>query len=216
MKENNNEVNEMNKDEKIKKEEYQMKLQDFKEFREGDITPGAKLLAEAIQDNEFIEKVHSKIIEIIDGKPVNKNPLSEIPESDMRLYSIGNDYFESIDELLEYCRKNHKTSEGLTILDYYKNLAGRSDVIRVQNNKTSIMYSAVDEDGYGLYNNKRSIYKGKFIWEYNYGSIRNLYKPFKEREIDFVIDVYGKIDEREQNILRCFKEHNLADMWQNN
>jgi len=216
MKENNNEVNEMNKDEKIKKEEYQMKLQDFKEFREGDITPGAKLLAEAIQDNEFIEKVHSKIIEIIDGKPVNKNPLSEIPESDMRLYSIGNDYFESIDELLEYCRKNHKTSEGLTILDYYKNLAGRSDVIRVQNNKTSIMYSAVDEDGYGLYNNKRSIYKGKFIWEYNYGSIRNLYKPFKEREIDFVIDVYGKIDEREQNILRYFKEHNLADMWQNN
>lgn len=216
MKENNNEVNEMNKDEKIKKEEYQMKLQDFKEFREGDITPGAKLLAEAIQDNEFIEKVHSKIIEIIDGKPVNKNPLSEIPESDMRLYSIGNDYFESIDELLEYCRKNHKTSEGLTILDYYKNLAGRSDVIRVQNNKTSIMYSAVDEDGYGLYNNKRSIYKGKFIWEYNYGSIRNLYKQFKEREIDFVIDVYGKIDEREQNILRYFKEHNLADMWQNN
>ena len=208
MKENNNEVNEMNKDEKIKKEEYQMKLQDFKEFREGDITPGAKLLAEAIQDNEFME--------IIDGKPVNKNPLSEIPESDMRLYSIGNDYFESIDELLEYCRKNHKTSEGLTILDYYKNLAGRSGVIRVQNNKTSIMYSAVDEDGYGLYNNKRSIYKGKFIWEYNYGSIRNLYKPFKEREIDFVIDVYGKIDEREQNILRYFKEHNLADMWQNN
>ena len=216
MKENNNEVNEMNKDEKIKKEEYQMKLQDFKEFREGDITPGAKLLAEAIQDNEFIEKVHSKIIEIIDGKPVNKNPLSEIPESDMRLYSIGNDYFESIDELLEYCRKNHKTSEGLTILDYYKNLAGRSGVIRVQNNKTSIMYSAVDEDGYGLYNNKRSIYKGKFIWEYNYGSIRNLYKPFKEREIDFVIDVYGKIDERVEKRLKYFKEHNLADMWQNN
>ena len=186
MKENNNEVNEMNKDEKIKKEEYQTKLQDFKEFREGGITP------------------------------IYKNPLSEIPEPDMRLYSIGNDYFESIDELLKYCRKNHKTSEGLTVLDYYKNLAGRSDVIRVQNNKTSIMYSAVDEDGYGLYNNKRSIYKGKFIWEYNYGSIRNLYKPFKEREIDFVIDVYGKIDEREQNILRYFKEHNLADMWQNN
>ena len=216
MKENNNEVNEMNKDEKIKKEEYQMKLQDFKEFREGDITPGAKLLAEAIQDNEFMEKVHSKIIEIIDGEPVNKNPLSEIPEADMRLYSIGNDYFESIDELLKYCRKNHKTSEGLTILDYYKNLAGRSDVIRVQNNKTSIMYSAVDEDGYGLYNNKRSIYKGKFIWEYNYGSIRSLYKPFKERGIDFVIDVYGKIDERVEKRLKYFKEHNLADMWQNN
>lgn len=169
-----------------KKEEYQMKLQDFKEFRKGSITP------------------------------IYKNPLSEISEPDMRLYSIGNDYFESIDELLKYCRKNHKTSEGLTVLDYYKNLAGRSDVIRVQNNKTSIMYSAVDEYGYGIYNNTGSAYRGKFIWDYNYGNIRNLYKPFKERGIDFVIDVYGKIDERVEKRLKYFKEHNLADMWQNN
>ena len=216
MKENNNEVNEMNKDEKIKKEEYQMKLQDFKVFREGNITPGDKILAQAVQDSEFMKNIHSQIIEIGDGKPVNKNPLSEIPEPDMRLYSIGNDYFESIDELLKYCRKKHKTSEGLTVLDYYKNLAGRSDVIRKQNNKTSIMYTAVDEDGYGIYNNTRSAYRGEFIWEYNYGSIRDLYKPFKERGIDFVIDVYGKIDESEQNVLRYFKENNLFNMGQNN
>ena len=206
MKENNNEVNEINKDEKIKKEEYQTKLQDFKEFREGGITPGAKLLAEAIQDNEFMEKVHSQIIKIVDGEPVNKNPLSEIPEPDMRLYSISNNYFESINELKKYCRKNHKTSKGLTVLDYYKNLAGSSDVIRKQNNKTSIMYTAVDEDGYGIYNNTRSVYRGEFIWEYNYGSIRDLYKPFKERGIDFVNDVYGKIDERVEKRLKYFRE----------
>lgn len=200
MKENNNEVNEMNRDESIYYSECKVHDTDF-------------ILQKT---DELTKKIYESMINVKDGEPVNKNPLSEIPEADMRLYSIGNDYFESIDELLKYCRKNHKTSEGLTILDYYKNLAGRSDVIRVQNNKTSIMYSAVDEDGYGLYNNKRSIYKGKFIWEYNYGSIRNLYKPFKERGIDFVIDVYGRIDEREQNILRYIKEHNLADMWQNN
>ena len=186
MKENNNEVNEMNKDEKIKKEEYQMKLQNFKEFRKGSITP------------------------------IYKNPLSEIPEPDMRLYSIGNDYFESIDELLKYCRKKHKTSEGLTVLDYYKNLAGRSDVIRKSNSQLSILYTAVDKDGYGMYNNTRSAYRGEFIWDYNYGSIRDLYKPFKERGIDFVIDVYGKIDESEQNVLRYFKENNLFNMGQNN
>ena len=124
--------------------------------------------------------------------------------------------FESIDELLKYCRKSHKTSEGLTVLDYYKNLAGCSDVIRMQNSKTSMMYTAVDEDGYGIYNNKRSIYKGKFIWEYNYGSIRYLYKPFKERGIDFVNDVHGKIDERNQSILKYCRENNLFNMGQNN
>ena len=75
MKENNNEVNEINKDEKIKKEEYQTKLQDFKEFREGGITPGDKILAQVVQDKEFMEKVHSQIIKIVDGEPVNKNPL---------------------------------------------------------------------------------------------------------------------------------------------
>lgn len=206
MKENNNEVNEMNKDEKIKKEEYQMKLQDFKEFREGGITPGDKILAQVVQDKEFMEKVHSQIIKIVDGEPVNKNPLSEIPEPDMRLYSIGNNYFESINELKKYGRKNHKTSKGLTVLDYYKNLAGSSDVIRKQNNKTSIMYTAVDEDGYGIYNNTRSVYRGEFIWEYNYGSIRDLYKPFKERGIDFVNDVYGKINERVEKRLKYFRE----------
>lgn len=189
-----------------KKEEDQMKLQDFKEFREGDITPGAKLLAQVVQDKEFMEKVHSQIIKIVDREPVNKNPLSEIPEPDMRLYSIGNNYFESINELKKYCRKNHKTSKGLTVLDYYKNLAGSSDVIRKQNNKTSIMYTAVDEDGYGIYNNTRSVYRGEFIWEYNYGSIRDLYKPFKERGIDFVNDVYGKIDERVEKRLKYFRE----------
>lgn len=210
MKENNNEVNEMSKEEKIKKEEYQMKLQDFKRFREGSITLGDKILAQAMQESKFMKNIYSQIIEIRDGEPINKNPLSEIPEPDMRLYSIGNNYFESINELKKYCRKNHKTSKGLTVLDYYKNLAGGSDVIRKQNNKTSIMYTAVDEDGYGLYNNKRSIQKGKFIWEYNYGNIRNLYKPFKERGIDFVIDVYGKIDERNQRILKyCIENQSI-------
>lgn len=203
MKENNNE---MSKDEKIKKEEYQMKLQDFKRFREGGITSGDKILVQAVQDSEFMEKAHSQIIKIVDGEPVNKNPLSEIPEPDMRLYSIGNNYFESINELKKYCRKNHKTSKGLTVLDYYKNLAGSSDVIRKHNNKTSIMYTAVDKDGYGMYNNTRSAYRGEFIWDYNYGSIRDLYKPFKERGIDFVNDVYGKIDERVEKRLKYFRE----------
>ena len=206
MKENNNEVNEMNRNESIYYSGCKVHDTDFI----------LQKIDELLKKDELTKKIYESMIKVKDGEPVNKNPLSEIPEPDMRLYSIGNNYFESINELKKYCRKNHKTSKGLIVLDYYKNLAGRSDVIRVQNNKTSIMYSAVDEYGYGIYNNTGSAYRGKFIWGYNYGNIRNLYKPFKERGIDFVIDIYGKIDEREQNILRYFKEHNLADMWQNN
>ena len=206
MKENNNEVNEMNRNESIYYSGCKVHDTDFI----------LQKIDELLKKDELTKKIYESMIKVKDGEPVNKNPLSEIPEPDMRLYSIGNDYFESIDELLKFCRKKHKTSEGLTVLDYYKNLAGRSDVIRKSNSQLSILYTAVDKDGYGMYNNTRSAYRGEFIWDYNYGSIRDLYKPFKERGIDFVIDVYGKIDESEQNVLRYFKENNLFNMGQNN
>lgn len=120
---------------------------------------------------------------MIDGESVNINPLSNIPIPDMRLYFVDDNCFKSIDELLMYCRWNKKSTERLNILDYYRNLAGRSDVIRKSNSHSSMLYSAVDENGYGIYNNKRSVYRGEFIWEYNYGSIRELYRPFKEKGI---------------------------------
>lgn len=191
---------------KITDEEKKKMLEDFKQFRESDISPLAEALAKITQDEEFMEKVGSSIVRINEGNAVNVDPLPEIPIPEMRLYFVDDNYFDSIDELLMYCRINKKSIKGLNIIDYYRNLAGRSDVIRKSNDKTSMLYSVVDEYGYGLYNNKRSIYRGEFIWEYNYGSIRELYKPFKEKGIVFENDVYGKIDERDQRILKLFRE----------
>jgi hypothetical protein len=193
-------------------EERKKMLEDFKQFRESDMSPAAEALSKAIQDDEFMEKASSSITRMIDGNPVNINPLSEIPNPEMRLYFIDENYFESIDELLMYCRMNKLSTKGLNIIDYFRSLAGCSDVIRKSNSEISILYTAVDEDGYGLYNDKRSIYRGEFIWEYNHGSIRELYKPFKERGIIFDNDVYGKIDERNQHILKYCRENNLFNM----
>lgn len=184
------------------------------EFRESGtcLDLETKAIKKALQDKDLMEKTTSLMKKMYYGEPVNINPLPELPAPEMRLYSIGNDYFESIDELLEYCRKNHKTSEGLNVIDYYRNLAGRFDVIRKSSNKTSILFTAVDRDGYGLYNNEISIYRGEFVWEYNYGSIRELYKPFKERGVNFENDVYGKIDEDDRQILKYCIENNLFNM----
>ena len=191
-------------------------LEEFKAFRESDISPAAEALAKAIQDEELMKKASSSIVRMIDGEPVNIDPLPELPIPEMRLYFVDNNYFESIDELLMYCRINRISTKGLNIIDYYRNLAGRSDVIRKSNSQTSMLYTAVDEDGYGLYNNKRSIYRGEFIWEYNHGSIRNLYMPFKEKGIVFENDVYGKIDERNHHILKYCRENNLFNMGKSN
>lgn len=187
-------------------------LEDFKQFRESDISPVAKALSKAIQDEEFMKKASSSIVRMIDGKPVNINPLTEIPNPEMRLYHIDDNYFESIDELLHYCRINNKSTKGLNIIDYYRSLAGHSDVIRKSNNETSMLYTAVDEDGYGIYNNERSIYRGEFTWEYNYGSIQKMYKPFRDKGVVFENDIYAKQDERMQRILKCCREDNLFNM----
>ena len=197
---------------KIIDESKKQMLEDFKQFRENGISPGAKVLAKAIQDEVFMKKANSSMVRMINGEPININPLPELPIPEMRLYFIDDNYFESIDELLMYCRINKKSTKGLNIIDYYRNLAGHSDVISKSNSETSMLYTAVDEDGYGLYNNEKSIYRGEFIWEYNYGSIRELYKPFKEKGIVFENDVYGKIDERNQHILKYCRENNLFNM----
>lgn len=185
-------------------------LEEFKAFRENDISPAAEALAKAIQDEELMKKASSSIVRMIDGEPVNIDPLPELPIPEMRLYFVDNNYFESIDELLMYCRINRISTKGLNIIDYYRNLAGRSDVIRKSNSQTSMLYTAVDEYGYGC------IYRGEFIWEYNHGSIRNLYKPFKEKGIVFENDVYGKIDEGNHHILKYCRENNLFNMGKSN
>lgn len=171
-----------------------------------DSTSIGQKIADAIQDDDFSDKQASIIIRMFDGEAVNKNPLIEMPEPEMRLFSVDNNYFESIDELLKYCRANEKSTEGLNIMDYYRNLADCNDVIRKSNSETSILFTVVDRDGYGMYNNERSIYCGKFIWEYHHGSIKNMYKAFRDKGIVFEDDIYIKIKEQDEYILtKCRK-----------
>ena len=178
----------------ISKEEYDTKT-------EHDMNVEAEVLSSALQNDELVEETSSLIKKLCDGEPVNKNPLTEIPNPEMRLYYIDSNYFESIDELLDYCISNNISTEGLKVLDYYREFAGRSDVIRKQDCNTTMFYVAIDKDGYGTYNNERSINCGEFIWEYNYGTIREMYKSFRNKGIVFENDIYAEINKRNQKIL---------------
>jgi len=75
-----------------------------------------------------------------------------------------------------------------------------------------MFYTAVDENGYGIYNFERSVYWGKFTWEYCHGSIRELYKPFRDRGIVFENDIYVKQDGKNKQLLRLCRENNLFGM----
>ena len=135
-----------------------------------------------------------------DGPTINKDPLTEIPEPEMRLYGIFGTYFESQEELESHCRSKGFSTDKAYVLDYFRNLAGCSDVIREINSEgRSRLYTAVDEDGYGIYNPTISARKKEFVWEFKRGKIRDLYSAFRTRGIVFEDDVYGEIDERNEH-----------------
>ncbi len=174
-----------------------------------------KAMVNAFQDKKLCQKTSDLLKKMVDGEPVNKNPIKEIPNPELRLYTIANNIFETIDELLHYCRINNKSIEGLRVLDYYRQFAGCSDVIRSQDCYMTNFYTAVDEDGFGVYNNERSIYRGEFIWEYEYGSIKSMYKIFRDKGIIFENDIYAKEEEKMQHILKYCKENNLFNIGKN-
>lgn len=125
----------------------------------------------------------------------------------MRLYVVECNCFKTKEELMDYCQKKNIPFDDTYILDYLGNVAGRSDVIRkIDYNGQSHLYTAIDTDGYAIYNEARSTYRGEFVWEYEYGDIRSFYNSFRSRGIRFSHDVYGKIDEGYQKLLRMIKK----------
>lgn len=150
----------------------------------------------------------------VDGEPKNIDPLTEIPEPQMRLYGFSgafkSAFFDTEEELIEYV-KTHDTQFGsICVMDYLGTVANRSDVIRVTyKSGKQKLYTSVNEDGYGVYNNERSIYKGEYVWEYNHGSIREMYSAFRDRGIVFENDTYAKIDEYYRNIMAMCEERQI-------
>ena len=169
-------------------------------------------LIDAIKNKDEENETGKLLKKFIDGKPKNVNPLTEIPEPQMKLYGFSgvfkSAFFDTEIELLEYV-KTHNTQFGnICIMEYLGNVAGCSDVIRLTyKSGKQVLYTSVDQDGYGIYNNERSIYRGEFVWEYNHGSISEMYSAFRDRGIVFKDDTYAKIAERNRRLFEMFEEH---------
>ena len=162
--------------------------------------------------NNKKDEKHWDMKRYVDGEPKNVNPLTEIPQSQMRLYGFSgifrSEFFDTEKELIEYV-KNNKTGYGsICVMDFLGNVAGCSDVIRLTyKSGKEVLYAAVNEDGYGIYNLERSFYKGEFVWEFNHGSIREMYSAFRDRGIVFENDVYEKIDEGYRQLMEMCEEN---------
>ena len=140
---------------------------------------------------------------LMEHAPVNKNPLTDIPQPEMCIYCVQDFSFDTEEELVDYCKREGISLNESYILDYFRNLANRNDVIR-KTKKDGIFtfYVAIEENGYGVYNYERSIYKWEFWFEFEYGSLDQMYLEFRNRGIVFENDVYEKIAKEDQQILK--------------
>lgn len=159
--------------------------------------------------DKFINALNNKKSRTIEQlKPMKSLIQTEPPE--MVLYSVYGKSFDTKEEAKLYCQRESISTDRISSLAYIRKFAGRSDVIKESiHDESSIIYTAVDGDGYGIYNHQRSLNKKTFIWEFNYGSIEELYTPFRERGIIFENDIYTKISDRNKQLIKLCNEQNL-------
>jgi len=149
----------------------------------------------------------------LNDTPKNIDPLTELPIPKMRLFGISkvfkSIFFDTEEELNKYIKNHNSDFSNTCIIEYLGSVAGCSDVIRLTSrNKNTVLYTPVDEDGYGIYNNERSIYKGEYIWEYHHGNISEMYSAFRKRGIVFKDDTYAKIEQRNKEVMELFDKYN--------
>ncbi len=167
----------------------------------------ARSISQAMQDKEHLKRTGAILKRMIDGEPKNINPIKEMPIPEMTLYSVHGQYFETELELEQYCKDKNIDLSHSYVNEYYREFAGRNDVIRrLKKGKIGTFYTVSDTDGYGIYNYDRSIYRGEFVWEYNYGSLSDWYKIFRDKGIVFENDIYLKEEDRYNRIIKELKK----------
>ena len=164
----------------------------------------AEAISAALNDEEHMKKVANILHSFCDGEPVNKDPLGDIPTPEVIVYCVGNQYFLQKGDLEMYCNSNGISITKSYTIEYYRSFAGRSDVIKMNGD----YYTAVDEDGYGVYNYDRSVRRGECTWEYEYGHLRSEYQLLKNIGVTLDNDVYGEIDKKIAYIREHLKEKN--------
>lgn len=102
-------------------------------------------------------------------------------------------------------------------LEYIKNFALKQDVIKKTNFDGKEKYlTAIDRYGYAIYNPERSKKSNKFIWEYQYGSLKDIYEEFRNRGITFENNVYLKLEEEDKELDRLIKKRINSKLKQKN
>lgn len=80
-------------------------------------------------------------------------------------------------------------------VELLKKFKGRSSVLKRKTMDGRVTYFvAIDKDGYAIYNSVQSRNLDRSIWNFEYGSLRELYSEFRDKGVYIENDVYAKND----------------------
>lgn len=132
----------------------------------------------------------------------------------MKIYCVTTCYskcfFDTEEELNEYIKKFNKNSVYIiSTIEYYKYLAGRSDVFVTKSNNNTTLRVALDELTYAVYNPEKSMIEREFCWEHIEGSLKEEYKAFRDRGIKFENDIYAIIEEDIELLKKCWESYKI-------
>lgn len=153
-------------------------------------------------DKKRLTKTAKALKEYGYGKPVNKDPLVEMPKPEMILYRVKDKYFFSRAGLETYCEKNNIPMSSTYSVEYYREFAGCKDVLKIKEK----YYTPIDESCLAMYNYDRSVYLGCYNWNFEYGDLREEYEILKSVGINLEIDTYDAVDNKYEYILKKIKE----------
>ena len=116
------------------------------------------------------------------------------------LYGIGNNFFDSLSELREFCGATNRSTTGWLKLDYLGEYEGRTDVIRTWNSSTdSISIFCVpvftEEQNYDwsmLYYEMYDPRENR--WKQCQGNLTTYYRALKSRGVEFSNYPYASVE----------------------
>ncbi len=150
-------------------------------------------------NNENLKSFNEKIqkLQQITNKKFN------IPQSEMLLYGIDENYFETAEELLLYCKQKNLSLTSACILEYLRHFNGYSDVIKkTKLNGNFNLYIVLDAKHYDIDNYKRINNGFSFKNIHVNGEVKDIYDEFKYRGINFENDIYNKKIKEKKKMLQ--------------
>lgn len=102
-------------------------------------------------------------------------------------------FYDNFDDAKKYMQMFTKYIDDIFILEYLGEYANRKDVIRKTiTNQLPIIVSAVDEEGYEIYNQINSKPEQKqFVWDYVPGNLKEEYNMLEKFGIEFEKNIYN-------------------------